>query len=92
MNPQLEAAKRTRERGQYAMRQIDGGHRSEAAWMDVLAYAKQLEAANARHVLHHIERICEVCGHTKTEDGCANCLRLEMKPSNGRDERQPTGE
>ncbi len=82
MSDQLKAAKMIRENGRFAMRRINAGHRSEAALMDVLAYTKQLEAANERHVLHHIESICEACGHTKTEDGCANCLRLELKPSN----------
>lgn len=78
MNPeQLREARRIRENGQFALKQIDGGYRNEAAYEDVVAYAKQLEAANARHVLNHIENICEVCGHTKTEDGCANCIRKE---------------
>ncbi len=74
MKQDLEKAKSIREKGQFAIRVIDGGHRSEAALQDLLAYAKQLQAANARHVLNHIENICEVCGHTKTEDGCAYCI------------------
>lgn len=74
MKQDLEKAKSIREKGKFAIRVIDGGHRSESAFMDLLAYAKQLESANARHVLNHIENICEKCGHTKTEDGCAYCI------------------
>ena len=36
----------------------------------------RLKAANARHVIAHIERICPACGHTQDEDNqCANCLK-----------------
>ena len=73
MSPTLELAKRVREAGEFAIRAISGGHRSEAALLDLLAYAEQLRNANARHVLNHIESICEKCGHIKTEDGCAYC-------------------
>ncbi len=32
------------------------------------------QRANARHLLHHIESICEECAHMKGEDGCPNCI------------------
>lgn len=41
----------------------------------LIKYVLQLEAANARHVINHIENICKMCGHTKGEDGCPNCLK-----------------
>lgn len=72
--PDLEHFKKVREAGKFATRQIEGGHRSEDALMDLLAYAKQLEAANCRHVFNHLESICEKCGHKTTEDGCAFCM------------------
>ena len=75
MSTKLEQAKKVRENGKYAIRQWDGGHRSEAAANDILAYAKQLEEANARHVINAVEKICEACGHTKTADGCPTCLK-----------------
>lgn len=74
MKDDIAKLKAVRERGEYAIRVIDAGHRSEPALMDLLAYAKQLKAANARHAINHIENICETCGHTKTEDGCAFCI------------------
>lgn len=79
MNEQLEEFRRIRERGQFAIRVIDGGHRSENAIIDLLNYTKRLEAANARHAIHHIKNICGVCGHTTTEDGCMNCFRSEIE-------------
>lgn len=72
-------AKKIRDNGQFAINQIEGGHRSEDAIQDLLAYAKQLEAANSRHVLNHIENICDKCGHTKTEDGCAFCIMEQRR-------------
>ena len=39
----------------------------------------RLRDANARHALHHIEKICGECGHDKDTDGkCANCIEQKL--------------
>lgn len=81
-------AKQARQNGKFAMRVIGEGHRSESALQDLLAYTKQLEDANTRHVIHHIENICGICGHSKTEDGCANCLTQSTQPQPAKAERE----
>lgn len=85
---ELEKAKVVREKGEFALRVIDGGHRSESALIDLLAYTKQLRTANCRHVLNHIENICEKCGHTKAEDGCPNCITVDAAKRTSELERE----
>jgi hypothetical protein len=35
----------------------------------------QVEASKIRNIVTHIKNICDKCGHTSTEDGCAFCLK-----------------
>jgi seryl-tRNA synthetase len=39
----------------------------------------KLKEINARHVIHHIESICDKCGHIKAEDGCLFCFKEQFK-------------
>lgn len=80
MNATLETARKVREAGEVAISQLSVGHRSESMIQDLLTYTNQLRNANARHVLNHIESICEMCGRTKTEDGCAFCIKQYVEP------------
>lgn len=69
---------------QELMTEIDEGARfNRAAMLEIserhisLAVQADRNTRSVRQILKHIERICDVCGHETTSDGCAFC----QKPS-----------